>query len=403
MGSAVSGAISGIANIPSQLIQGNIGGAISGVTSGLTGGVGADIGGLVSSLVPNVPIADQSQLQNQINQNQGLASQYNNQEQGLQAQAYGNLNQANMGVVQGQGAVNQAQNVNTGAGSNVNNAIGLTAQTAQGGGPAQQAASAQLQAGTDQAIRSQQAMANSGNLSQMIGGQKTAMDNAAQLQQQNANQAATLQAGMAANAQQNYTGAAAQQAGQAAQNAGLQQNQTAQQSALYNSTQGAANNYAGQTNAAQNNALTGQTNALGIQQQALGQTAQYRAQALGGLLNAGGGIAGAAISSDENLKKDIKKKPDIDGFLDAIDPVSFEYKESDGKMGRTQGEHLGVIAQQVEKAPGGKSMIVETPKGKGIDLASAVGTLLAAAAESHNRVQELEDLFKSKMKKKSAK
>jgi hypothetical protein len=44
-------------------------------------------------------------------------------------------------------------------------------------------------------------------------------------------------------------------------------------------------------------------------------------------------------------------------------------------------------------------MIVETPEGKGIDLASAVGTLLAAAAESHNRVQELEDLFKSKMEK----
>jgi hypothetical protein len=68
-------------------------------------------------------------------------------------------------------------------------------------------------------------------------------------------------------------------------------------------------------------------------------------------------------------------------------------------MGKTPGEHIGVIAQQIEKAPGGKSMIVETPEGKGIDLASAVGTLLAAAAESHNRVQELEDLFKSKMEK----
>ena len=69
-------------------------------------------------------------------------------------------------------------------------------------------------------------------------------------------------------------------------------------------------------------------------------------------------------------------------------------------MGRTPGEHLGVIAQQIEKAPGGKSMVVNTPTGKGIDVPSAVGTLLAAAAETHDRVKDLEELFKSKIKSK---
>ncbi len=61
---------------------------------------------------------------------------------------------------------------------------------------------------------------------------------------------------------------------------------------------------------------------------------------------------------------------------------------------------MGILAQQVEAAPGGKSMVQDTPGGKAIDVASAVGMLMSAAADSHDRMSSLEDLFKSKRGKK---
>lgn len=413
MGSAVSAVTN---TISSPLgVYGTIGSATGiipstgiGDISGIAGQqIGDTLGGLaqgIVSAIPDVPVADQTQVQNRINAAQNISDNAVGNSAFQQQQANALQNQTQQAYNNASGAISNAQYQNQGQGSNVNNAIGLVGQTAAGGGPAQQAARAQLQEGTDQAIRTQQALANSGNLSQQISGQKTAMDNAAQLTQQNANQAAMLQAQMAANAQQAYTGAAGQQASQAAANAGLQQNQTAQQAGLYNTAQNAANNYLGQANTAQGNALNGQTTALGIQQQALGQTGQNKAMAVGGVLSATGAAAPLALASDKDLKKDIKdgKKP-ISDFLEAIDPVSFKYKEPTGDMGKTSGEHLGIIAQQIEKAPGGESMVIETPKGKAIDLASAVGTLMAAASETHNRVKELEDLFKSKMNKKDKK
>ncbi len=422
-------------------------------------GLGADvITDMINKLVPAVPIADQTALNKQIASQQGLATQYGNQQQASQNSANSQLTNALGGITAGQsainnaqgtlglsqnaigqnqgainnaqGAVQNAQGVNQGVGSNVNNAIGLIGQTAAGGGAAQQAAKAQLQAGTDQAIATQHALANSGNLSQQIGSQKAAMDNAATLGQQNALNASALQAQMAAGAQGQYAGAAGQQASQAAQNAGLQQAQTTaqmaagaqqqqqaqlqqaqtaaqqaqttQQQQLLDQLNSQALGYAGQTNNAQQNAASNQLGGLGIQQNALGQTSQYRAQALGGALNAGGGAL--ALASDKDLKTDIKDgKSTVKSFLDALDSKTFEYKESDNKDGKTPGMHMGVIAQQVEKAPGGKSMIVETEGGKGLDLASAVGTLLAAATESNDRIKELEALYKSRSETKRKK
>lgn len=442
MGSAVSGAANSVISAGTNILSGK-GGATdltnlaTGGAGGATSGAGQDIANIVNAVVPEVPIADQSQLQQQIQNSQAQANQNQADSQYLQNKAnlqYGSVQQA---IGQSQGAINNAQQTNQGG--NVANSLALL--QAQANGTAPSAAQAQLQSGKDQAIATQHALANSGNLSQQISGQKTAMDNAASLTQQAANQATQLQATQQQVGQQTYANAAAQQASTANANAQTQQQQAAQQASLYNSQLGAATNYAGQANTANSNAISGQTNALGIQQQALGQTAQNRAQALGGMLNAGGGALALSdenskkniqddqsnkydftyskigseksqkiaksikdsFLSDEDTKKDIKKGSKVEAFLDAIDPVSFEYKDSDGQMGRTPGEHLGVIAQQVEKAPGGASMIVETPEGKGIDLASAVGTLLAAAAQNHNRLEDLEDLFKSKKSAKDKK
>ena len=424
MGSAVSA----VSSIGSQVINGLSGivsgSGLPGTSLGLQGLLNplaqgsADLTSMVDSVIPQVPIADQTQLQNQINSSSNMAqtalsnasSQQGqaNQNLGLaQNQILGNsqnaINQGQGAIQNAQGAVNNAQQVNQGVNSNVNNSIDLVGQTAAGGGAAQQAANATLQQGSDKAIQQQQSMANSGNLSQMIGGQRNAMTNAANIQEQNALNASLLQANLASTAQGQYTGAAAQQAGQAAQNAslqqqaGLQQNQATQLTNIGAAQTGAAQGYTGAANAAQGNAITGQTGALGIQQQALGQTAQYRAQALGGLMNAGGGIAGASLASDKNLKTDIKSA-DIKSFLDALDPVSFQYKDSDGQNGKTQGTHLGILAQQVEKAPNGQSMVQTTAQGKSIDVPSAVGTLMAAAADANQRMSDLEKLFKSRQK-----
>jgi len=444
MGSAVQASISSVPSsaqaIPGALISGNIGAAAQDASNVQTGGLTNALVGEANSVgnIGTISAANQAQLQQQValaNQN---AAQYGTTGQALQGQANTQLGATQAAIGNTQQAIGQAQNATTGG--NVANSLGLVGQTAAGGGAAQQAANATLQQGTNQAIASQQAIANSGNASQMISGQKTALDNAAQLQQQNALNAAQLQAGLATTAQGQYTGAAAQQASQLAQNATLQQGQTTANQNLANSQLGGALGYTGAQNTAVGQGLASQGQALGYQQAALTATGQNQAQMTGGLLNAGGGI-GAALASDINLKenveydsedpedsgdspqtktakqiksgfesgytlsdknskKDIKKDSKISEFLDAIDPVSFKYKESDGKMGKTPGEHLGIIAQQVEKAPHGKSMIVETPKGKGIDLAAAVGTLLSAAAETHDRIKQLEEYFDLKKKKK---
>lgn len=316
MGSSVSSALGAVTNGISGIFgkAGQIATApIAGVASGL-----------INNLVPVVKAADQTNLQNSIAQQQNIGqgalqigAQYQDQanqqlgnvqsslQQGQQA-----INQVNPYINQAQGAIQNAQAVNQGANSNVNNAIGLVGQTAAGGGAAQQAARATLQQGNNAAIANQYALANSGNLSQMIGGQKAAMDNAAQLQQQNALNAAQLQAGLATTAQGQYAGAAGQQASQAAQNASLQQNQTqaaqqqaslqqgqtAQQGQLYQTQIGAGENYNQLGANTQQNISQNQQNATQLQQQADMATAQNRAQALGGLLNAGGGVATALLA-----------------------------------------------------------------------------------------------------------
>lgn len=106
----------------------------------------------------------------------------------------------------------------------------------------------------------------------------------------------------------------------------------------------------------------------------------------------------SGFMSDENTKKDVKQDSMLHAFLDKLNPVTYEYKEPTGEMGKTPGTHMGIIAQDVEKAPGGESMVIETPKGKAIDMASAMGMLMSAATDAHDRVSSLEELFKSKKK-----
>lgn len=602
-----------------------MGSAVQAVTGAVGGVIGGGLSGLTQGVTPQIKTADQGILNQQIQNQQANANQEQANSQQLLGQANNQLGLTNNALNTAQGDISNANAVNMGG--NVANALSLLQGQANGTAPS--AAQGQLQQGTDQAIATQASLANSGNLSQMISGQKTAMDNAANLQQQSANQASQLRATQQQTGQQNYAAAAGQQASQAGTNASLA-NQNAQINAgIYGNQLGGAQGFSGMANQATQGGGQLASQGIGLQQQVNTGNAQNQVNATGGLLNAAGTAMG--IFSDENLKKNVKtdepsaspssatpkgvsaeeanksydpnakwqsgtkeednpihkflnyissderqkinissdtsaapspaatpapvasvptvypkrsvkdwtmdelkagkedpanagvfsdknapsgvyNKPpptpataprdtsndtregrannildsyvgstdmntalssdenqkknmasdysnlpgsdkpvdlsdklpsksspepsqDANGeasrkqkasqikesyasssdvssdekgkdnmqkdsllhkFLDHIESKTFEYKNPDGQMGRTPGTHMGVIAQDVEKAPGGNVMVHDTPEGKTIDLASAVGMLMSAASDAHDRMSTLEELFKAR-------
>lgn len=429
--------------------------------------------------------ADPTQLQNEIDKANAQSQNYYNTGSNLQNSANSYTNQAGQSINNTNAAITNANNV--AQGGDVSNS--LSNLQGQANGTAPTAATGVMQQGTDQAIQTQQAMANSGNTSQMISGQKNAMNNAAGIQETNANQAGQIAANQQMQGSQAYANAAAQQSAQVANNVDMQQKQSALYSGLGNQQNQAALGYGGLSNQSMNSALTGQNSIYTTQQGANNMQGQVNAGVAGGTTNAIGGVissisdyyskdniqyasgddsgsrfslspgSDASVSpsnlaiggvdkpvsqqersddqkqvmsdaqkskalsnqmshayqtdytklstgvppspvySDKRGKIGISHIDKIKSFLDALDPVTFEYKQSDGVMGRTPGKHMGVIAQQVEKAPGGASMIMNTPQGKVIDISSAVGTLLASAAELNDRLSEIEEHFRSKSKK----
>ena len=399
--------------------MGSVGKMIGGVTGGLVGGV-------ASSMTPQQQVADQSKLNIAIDHMRGMADNAGN----MGTQLYGQA-QDYMGFTQNDlGAANLATDTAIGMTSSgdLARSVDLLQGAAEGNAPS--AAQAQLQSAKDQAIAQQQAMANSGNTSQMIAGLKNAMANAAQLTQQAANQSAQLRANEMATARGQYATAGAAQASQAAQNAALKNQIAAQRGQMAQAQLAASQGYGAQAAGLMNQSANATVSGLGLQQGVLasnnannvavaGQINQAMGSGLSNLLSdedlkkniqlannsnkderarIGGLISRGFASSDEKGKKNIKETNKVKAFLDALDPVVFEYKITDGKMGRTPGEHIGVIAQQVEEAPGGESMVIDTPEGKAIDMASAMGTMMAAQVDLNNRLKDLEEFFNSKKK-----
>jgi hypothetical protein len=94
-----------------------------------------------------------------------------------------------------------------------------------------------------------------------------------------------------------------------------------------------------------------------------------------------------ALASDERIKSTMGPRgaPSVDRFLDPIRPVSFTYKADP--------EHrpqFGLLAQDLEKSPEGRTMVEDTPAGKVVDTRKAAVGGLAALAELHDRVARLE-------------
>lgn len=134
------------------------------------------------------------------------------------------------------------------------------------------------------------------------------------------------------------------------------------------------------------------------------------AGAAGGIASAAGGAGGlmemigplAAAMSDERQKKDISQGNGDEGvkkFIDALSAYKYKYKDP---QANGAGEHLGVMAQDLEKSDIGKTMVHDTPEGKVVDFGKAGGALLATQAMLNDRISQLEQAFKTRSKARSA-
>lgn len=114
--------------------------------------------------------------------------------------------------------------------------------------------------------------------------------------------------------------------------------------------------------------------------------------ATGSLLNTAGMIGGAYLMSDKNNKKDIQTSDSsVEDFLNSLNPKSFRYKNKN-QFGASDGENYGVMAQDVEKTPVGKTMVKNTPDGKMLDMQKGFGVILAALAALNDKIEsERED------------
>lgn len=97
-------------------------------------------------------------------------------------------------------------------------------------------------------------------------------------------------------------------------------------------------------------------------------------------------IGSAIALSDERAKKDVEEFSPSD-FLDSL--TSYKYKYKDPKK-HGDGEHVGVMAQDLEKTDTGSQMVSEGPDGKMIDYAKAGPSVLASLADINDRLRALE-------------
>lgn len=131
---------------------------------------------------------------------------------------------------------------------------------------------------------------------------------------------------------------------------------------------------------------------------------------LGGIFNVAGAALGGpggntiikAITSDKRQKKDVQPLLDhytkgagddegaVDRLLADLHPVSFEYKHP-AAVGEAPGRQAGVMAQDLEKSPMGRTMVIEDQGVKKIDPVHAVGALLAAMTVMNRNMKALKE------------
>jgi hypothetical protein len=128
--------------------------------------------------------------------------------------------------------------------------------------------------------------------------------------------------------------------------------------------------------------------------------AQRQSDLFGGIIGAGAKLGAAYLAgSDERLKKDVKSGDKaaasfVEALSKSVKPKSFKYKDPEVQG---EGERLGVMAQDLEKVPGGKQMVKKGADGmRYLDPASGFGAVLAAQAHLAERLKALESKSKKK-------
>lgn len=93
------------------------------------------------------------------------------------------------------------------------------------------------------------------------------------------------------------------------------------------------------------------------------------------------------------MKTDIKPGDEkLKSFYDALEAHSYKYKKPDMPMAG-KGEHVSVMAQELEKSELGKKHVFETEDGvKNVSYdPKMIGTMLAGQAYMHKRLGKIED------------
>jgi hypothetical protein len=95
-----------------------------------------------------------------------------------------------------------------------------------------------------------------------------------------------------------------------------------------------------------------------------------------------------AFYSDEEKKENIERttSDDIDDFLDHITGYEFNYKPEVRQGGR----HMGVMAQDLERTPEGRSVVIDTEGGKMVDGGKLASIAMAVVSDLNKRVRQLE-------------
>lgn len=134
-------------------------------------------------------------------------------------------------------------------------------------------------------------------------------------------------------------------------------------------------------------------NLAGYEQSKGAAKAQAEAQKQAALLGAGASLAGAAVKSDRNLKKNIEKpSPDniigkLEDMLNELKAYKYEYKNED----YMPGEQMGIMAQDLEKSELGSEFVEDTPEGKMVDYGKMAPTMAAGIANLNERLSKLEE------------
>jgi general stress protein YciG len=110
------------------------------------------------------------------------------------------------------------------------------------------------------------------------------------------------------------------------------------------------------------------------------------------------------ISSDAN-GKDVRPGGHTvaDAFMDHLTPFSYEYKnpQNEPSSKKDGGRYLGVMAQDVERAPEiGRQIVTDTPHGKVLEGGALMSGLAAATGRLHERTDAIEEAIAAMQTKK---